>query len=68
MSRGKAKAEIDLETFKEQMRGIYSTSVCESTLDEAPDAYKDYETVENEIQDTVEIIHTVKPVLNIKSC
>jgi len=68
MSRGKAKAEIDLETFKEQMEGIYSSSVCQSTLDEAPDAYKDYEIVKNEIQDTVEIIHTVKPVLNIKSC
>ncbi len=39
-SRSQAKAELDLEVFKEQMKDVYSTSVGQATLDEAPDAYK----------------------------
>lgn len=45
----------------------YSTSVCEETLDEAPQAYKSIEEIKNAITDTVEIIDTIKPIYNFKS-
>jgi RNA-splicing ligase RtcB len=67
LSRSAAKRSIELDDFKGQMEGIYSTSVCSSTLDEAPDAYKDYQVIKNAIGPTVEILHTVKPILNIKA-
>jgi len=66
LSRTKAKATLDMNVFKEQMKGIYSTSVCESTLDEAPDAYKDYKLIEKAMSDTVEITHRIKPLINLK--
>jgi RNA-splicing ligase RtcB len=66
MSRGKAKENIDIDKFKKQMEGIYSTSVCKGTLDEAPDAYKDSKMIEAAIEPTATIIDRLKPLLNIK--
>lgn len=67
LARNKAKKELSMDSFKEQMNGIYSTSVCFETLDEAPDAYKNMQTIIDAIGDTVEIIDIVKPILNIKA-
>jgi tRNA-splicing ligase RtcB len=67
LSRRKAKERIDLETFKEQMEGIYSTSVCQGTLDEAPDAYKDSKLIEEAIEPTAVILDRIKPILNMKA-
>ena len=67
MSRAKAKQSIKLEDFKKSMEGIYSTSVVEETLDESPFAYKDSETLMNDIGDTVEILGQLKPVYNYKA-
>lgn len=67
MSRSKAKQAIELEDFMDCMKDVYSTSVCTSTLDEAPMAYKDFNEIAGLIGDTVNIIHKVKPILNIKS-
>jgi RNA-splicing ligase RtcB len=67
LSRGQAKKRIDLETFKEQMKDIYSTSVCAGTLDEAPDAYKDAKLIEKAIEPTATIIDRIKPILNMKA-
>jgi RNA-splicing ligase RtcB len=67
MSRGQAKKNINMETFKEQMVGIYSTSVGLGTLDEAPDAYKNCSVIEQAIEPTAKIINRIKPVLNMKS-
>lgn len=66
MSRGQAKREIDLEEFKNQMTGIYSTSVGTGTLDEAPDAYKSSEVIEKAIEPTAKVIGRIKPVHNMK--
>ena len=49
------------------MKGIVSTSVGQSTLDEAPDAYKDAKMIEEAIEPTATILERVKPVLNIKA-
>ena len=49
------------------MAGIYSTSVNESTLDEAPMAYKSLSDIIDVIRDTVDIIDVMKPVYNFKA-
>lgn len=67
MSRGEASRKIDLEKYKETMKGIYSSSVCKDTLDESPFAYKKAEFLEGAIGDTADIIGRIKPVLNVKS-
>lgn len=67
MSRKKARETIDLEKYKEAMDGIYTTSVSEETLDEAPFAYKSLEDILDVIGDTVDIIDVMKPVYNFKA-
>ena len=67
MSRSKAKELINLEEYKLSMNGIYSTSVCQSTLDEAPQAYKPMEEIVQAIEPTVDIIDIIKPEYNFKS-
>lgn len=67
LARGKAKRQLDMEEFERQMEGIYSTSVCPSTLDESPMAYKDMQTIIDCIGDTVTVEKIIKPILNIKA-
>ena len=67
MSRTKAKYEISMEEYKASMEGIYTTSVNESTLDEAPMAYKSLEDIIDVIRESVEIIEIMKPVYNFKA-
>lgn len=66
MSRTQAKKEISLSDFRETMSGIFSTSICEGTLDESPMAYKPADEILELIKPTVEIIERVIPKLNIK--
>ena len=66
MSRAQAKKNLDVEIFKKQMKGIYSTSVGSGTLDESPDSYKDVSVIKEAIKDTVDIISHVKPLHNMK--
>lgn len=66
MSRSQARRELDVEKFKKQMDGIYSTSVGDSTIDEAPDSYKPAAIIEEAIADTATIITRIKPVHNMK--
>lgn len=67
MSRSKAKELISMDEFADSMNGIYTTSVNESTIDEAPHAYKSMEEIKNAIVDTVDIIDTIKPIYNFKA-
>lgn len=67
LARNQAFKTLNMDEFKSEMEGIYSTSVCKSTLDEAPMAYKDKDVIINAIQDTATILDTVKPILNIKA-
>ena len=55
-----------MDDFVEQMKDIYSTSVCENTLDEAPDAYKPTDEIIENIKDTCNILFFMKPKINIK--
>lgn len=66
MSRAQAKKQIGMAEFEKSMEGIFSTSVCESTLDESPQAYKPMAEILELIRPTVEVITMIKPKLNIK--
>ena len=67
MSRGKAFATLTMEEFKEQMKGIYSTSVTPQTLDESPMAYKKLEDIVDNISPTVKIEKRITPIYNFKA-
>ncbi len=67
MSRGDAKVQLSLDDYKASMAGIYTTSINESTLDEAPQAYKSLDDIIDVIGDTVEIVDVMKPVYNFKA-
>ncbi len=67
MSRIKAKETFNLEEYKESMKNIYTTSVNENTIDEAPFVYKPMQEIINNIGDTVDIIKIIKPIYNFKS-
>lgn len=67
MSRSKAKENVSLEEYQESMKGIYTTSVNQSTIDESPMAYKPMNEILEHIKDTVEIVKIIKPVYNFKA-
>lgn len=67
MSRFRAKEALDMEAYREAMEGIYTTSVNEKTLDEAPMAYKALEDIIDVIRELVDIIDIMKPVYNFKA-
>lgn len=67
MSRKKAKASLNMEDYKTAMEGIYTTSVNENTLDEAPSAYKSLDDIIGVIRDSVDVIEIMKPIYNFKA-
>ena len=67
MSRNRAKETLSMEEYRQQIHDIYSTSVCESTIDEAPMAYKSAEEIESLIADTVDVVKRIKPIYNFKA-
>lgn len=67
MSRSKAKETLKMEDFKNAMKDIYTTSVCVSTIDEAPMAYKSADEILENIKENAEVISIIKPIYNFKS-
>ncbi len=67
MSRKKAKENLNLEAYRRAMEGIYTTSVNQATLDEAPMAYKSLEDIIDVIQESVDVIDVMKPIYNFKA-
>lgn len=67
LSRRAARESLSLEAYKEEMAGIFSTSVSEATLDEAPDAYKPVDAILGDISDTVDVVEVMHPVYNLKA-
>ena len=67
MSRIKAKETFNLDEYKESMKDIYTTSVNEDTIDEAPFVYKPMQEIIDNISDTVDIIKIIKPIYNFKA-
>ena len=67
MSRTKAKSELVLEDYKKAMEGVYTTSVNEDTLDEAPMAYKSLDDIVDVIRESVDVVDVLKPIYNFKA-
>ena len=67
MSRTDARARLSVDEYREQMAGIYTTSVGEATLDEAPGAYKSKEDIIGPISEAVDIIEVMRPLFNFKA-
>ena len=67
MSRTRAFSELDVDEFHDTMSDVFSTSVNEETLDEAPAAYKDTAVIESVIEETAEIEDRWTPVMNLKA-
>lgn len=67
MSRSEAKSKLNINEFENSMKDIWTTSVCEETIDEAPMAYKSIDDILKFVGDTVEIIDIIKPIYNYKS-
>ena len=67
LSRTEAKNSISMADFKASMKGIYTTSVDSSTIDESPFAYKPMQEIIDHIQDTAEVLDIIRPVYNFKA-
>lgn len=69
MSRNQAKNELDAVQYIDEMSksGVYTTSAVQSTLDEAPQAYKPKEDILLGTVDTMDIIAQIKPIYNFKA-
>ena len=67
MSRTTAKATLDMEEYRWEMAGVYTTSVNEATIDEAPMAYKSLADIIDVIRESVDVIEVLKPIYNFKA-
>ena len=67
MSRKEAERTLSLDDFRTQMTDVYSTSVCQETIDESPMACKPMEEIVGQIGDTVEVLDIIRPIYNFKA-
>ena len=67
MSRGKARATLSMQEYRDAMAGVYTTSVSEATIDEAPMAYKSLADILEVIEAAVTIVDVMKPIYNFKA-
>jgi len=67
MKRSEAKKAIDLEEYRREMEGIFTTSVGKSTIDESPMAYRRMEEILDAIDPTAEVVDILSPVYNFKA-
>lgn len=63
-----AKETFNIDEFKNSMKGIYTTSVCEETIDESPMVYNPMGEIIENIKDTVDIDKIIRPIYNFKAC
>ena len=55
-----------MKTFRKEMEDVYSTCVRKETLDESPMAYRDVDLVKSCLEESVDIIEQLKPIINCK--
>ncbi len=67
MSRTAARERLDMDEYRREMAGVYTTSVNEATLDEAPMAYKSLADIIDVISESVDVIEVLKPIYNFKA-
>jgi RNA-splicing ligase RtcB len=67
MSRSIAKKTLNLEKYKNEMSGIWTSCVSNKTIDEAPEVYKNPNEIIDLISPTVEIKKRIYPIYNFKA-
>ena len=67
MGRKEARYKLKMEDFEDSMKGVWSSTVCKDTIDEAPMAYKDMSEIVANIEPTAEIENIIKPIFNFKA-
>ena len=67
LRRDEVKNHYTVSAVKNDMKGIYSSSIGTGTLDEAPVAYRGIDEIVDVISDSVDVKEIVKPVYNFKA-
>ena len=65
MSRTKARQSITLKDHREATKGIECRKD-RAIIDESPAAYKDISSVIAAQEDLIEVVHTLRQVVNVK--
>lgn len=66
LSRTEAVNTLNLEEYQKSMEGIYSTTVSQGTIDEAPAAYKSIDEIKKQLNGIFEIEMILKPIYSFK--
>lgn len=64
--RKEAGRMLNMDTFTQQMAGI-TAAIGPALLDESPGAYKDIGPVLHAQQECVEVVHHIRPIINMKA-
>ena len=67
MSRTQAIKNLSMDEYRKSMEGVYTTSISEGTLDEAPMAYKSLGDIIDVVAESVDVIEVMKPIYNFKA-
>jgi len=67
MGRGDAFDRLSMDEFEAAMDGVYSESVVESVVDEAPMAYKPADVIADALEPTAEVEERLDVVHNLKA-
>lgn len=65
--RGHANRHLSMKDFRKDMESVVTTSICQETLDECPQAYKDPNIVLGQLGETVQILKYLRAVVNLKA-
>ena len=67
MSRTVARERLSVDEYRAAMADVYTTSVSEATLDEAPGAYKSADDILGPISEAVDVVEIMRPAFNFKA-
>jgi len=67
LKRKEVQSRYTLSQFKAEMKGIYSPSINQETLEEAPFAYREMQEIITAVSDTIRIRKIIKPIYNYKA-
>ena len=67
MGRAEARRNLSMDDYREAMKGIYTTCVRESTIDESPMSYKNADEIARAIEPNGEVVARMRPLYNYKA-
>lgn len=67
MAKNDVSQKHTVSEYKKLMNGIYCSVIGKGTLEEAPFAYRGIEELLSNIEDTIQVIDTLKPIYNYKA-